>query len=57
MAVVTPNTKKYLYELNSSNDWWVTTYYPGDIVPVSGIYRCKSCGKEITRGYPRIRRK
>lgn len=48
MAVVTPNTKKYLHELNSSKEWWVTTYYPADIFPVSGIYRCKGCGKEIT---------
>lgn len=32
--------------------WWTTTYKPGDAVPVSGIYRCLGCGKEITSNDP-----
>lgn len=28
--------------------WWKKTYGPGDTVPVSGIYRCLGCNKEIT---------
>lgn len=27
---------------------WQNTYDPGDTVPVSGIYRCTGCKKEIT---------
>lgn len=27
---------------------WTTTYNPGDVVPVSGIYRCLGCKREIT---------
>ena len=48
MAIITPNTKKYLCEINSTKEWWSTIYYPADIVPISGIYRCAGCGKEIT---------
>ncbi len=32
--------------------WWTTTYKPGDDVPVSGIYRCLGCGKEVTCNDP-----
>jgi hypothetical protein len=27
---------------------WRTDYAPGDIVPLSGIYRCQACRKEVT---------
>lgn len=27
---------------------WITVYKPGDSAPVSGIYRCLGCKKEIT---------
>jgi hypothetical protein len=28
--------------------WWTSTYGPADEVPVSGIYKCRGCKKEIT---------
>lgn len=28
--------------------WWKEIYGPGDEVPVSGIYRCQGCKREIT---------
>ncbi|BEP61277.1 hypothetical protein GmRootV213_18310 [Variovorax sp. V213] len=31
---------------------WTTTYGPGDDVPVSGIYLCLGCGKEVTCNQP-----
>ena len=31
-----------------NKEWWINSYNPGDEVPVSGIYRCTGCGKEIT---------
>jgi hypothetical protein len=37
-----------LVKTDGSNDWWKTTYDPGDTVPVSGIYRCLGCNREIT---------
>ena len=33
---------------DGNKDWWKTVYGPGDTVPVSGIYRCLGCNKEIT---------
>lgn len=32
--------------------WWKTDYKPGEDVPVSGIYRCTGCGKEVTCNDP-----
>lgn len=32
--------------------WWKSTYGPNDDVPVSGIYRCLGCNKEITCNAP-----
>ena len=37
-----------LTKSDGNKDWWKTTYSPGDAVPVSGIYRCIGCGKEVT---------
>jgi hypothetical protein len=34
--------------VKDTNAWWRTTYEPGQIVPVSGIYRCLGCSREIT---------
>ncbi len=31
-----------------TKSWWTTTYVPGDAVPVSGIYICLGCSREIT---------
>lgn len=30
------------------NDWWTHVYTPGSTVPVSGIYKCTGCRKEVT---------
>lgn len=35
-------------EIMKSKDWCFDTFSPSDIVPFSGIYKCKNCGKEIT---------
>ncbi|MCB5191787.1 protein L [Methylobacillus arboreus] len=37
-----------LVQSNGNNIWWKTIYDPGDEVPVSGIYKCQGCRKEIT---------
>ncbi len=37
-----------LVKSDGSKDWWKTTYKPKDKVPVSGIYRCVGCDREIT---------
>lgn len=37
-----------LKEIVPSNVWWTTIYNPADTVPVSGIYRCLGCNREIT---------
>lgn len=34
--------------VDASKTWWKTTYDPGDEVPVSGIYICVGCNREIT---------
>lgn len=31
-----------------NNEWWTHVYNPGATVPVSGIYKCVGCKKEIT---------
>lgn len=30
---------------------WTTDYDPGSTVPQSGIYKCRSCRREITSNY------
>jgi len=37
-----------LAESDGDKDWWKKEYGPGDTVPVSGIYRCLGCKREIT---------
>jgi len=37
-----------LKEIEPSQLWWKNTYEPSDTVPVSGIYICAGCKKEIT---------
>lgn len=37
-----------LRSVNATKSWWTTTYEPGDTVPVSGIYICLRCSREIT---------
>lgn len=39
--------KTHVHHTTSDHEWWKTTYGPGDRAPVSGIYRCPGCGKEI----------
>lgn len=41
-----------LSKSDGNKDWWTTTYSPGDDVPVSGIYRCLGCGREVTCNDP-----
>lgn len=48
MAAVTKDTKQYLQDVANNKTWWTSRYTPGQSVPVSGIYRCTVCGKEIT---------
>jgi hypothetical protein len=33
---------------NGEPAWWKNEYGPADKVPVSGIYKCTGCKKEIT---------
>lgn len=35
-----------LRNVEPKNEWWRTTYHPGNTVPVSGIFRCVGCGRE-----------
>jgi len=30
------------------NAWWTSCYGPGKDVPVSGIYKCRHCKREVT---------
>ena len=48
MAIVNTDTEKFIVKVNSPKEWWTNTYSAGDKVPVSGIYKCKGCKKEIT---------
>ena len=36
-----------LIQSDGDKDWWRKEYSPGDPVPVSGIYRCLGCKREI----------
>ena len=38
----------HLVKSDGSRDWWKKAYGPADRVPVSGIYKCLGCKKEIT---------
>jgi hypothetical protein len=46
MAIHT--THSVLKKVEPIKEWWTTTYEPGDAVPVSGIYVCQGCKREIT---------
>lgn len=48
MAAFSSKTKEFLQAVGTAAKHWTKDYSPGEIVPVSGIYRCKVCGKEIT---------
>jgi hypothetical protein len=49
VAQYASDTKKYLSETTEPNaDHWKKMYGVGALVPVSGIYRCRGCGDEIT---------
>lgn len=37
-----------LVESTGVGEWWQKTYTPSDKVPVSGIYRCTGCKREVT---------
>jgi hypothetical protein len=44
--------QSYLVKSDGSKDWWKHWYGPGDEVPVSGIYQCMGCKREITSNNP-----
>jgi hypothetical protein len=46
MAWYTEDNK--IHKVNSDNDWWKHWYGPSQTVPVSGIYKCMNCKKEVT---------
>lgn len=48
MAAYINETRQYLQIVDGNNTRWTQRYSPGEKVPVSGIYRCTVCGKEIT---------
>lgn len=37
-----------LKKIDGSKEWWTTEYGPSETVPVSGIYRCLGCNREVT---------
>lgn len=37
-----------LVQSDGDKDWWKKEYGPSEKVPVSGIYRCLGCNKEVT---------
>ncbi len=41
-------TSSVIESVDSKESHWTSTYSPGNEVPVSGIYRCIGCKKEIT---------
>jgi hypothetical protein len=48
MAAFTRETEPFLQRVGDDRAWWSGRYTPGQAVPVSGIYRCEVCGKEVT---------
>ena len=38
---------QFVHKTTSDHAWWSKTYEVGEVAPVSGIYRCPGCGKEI----------
>lgn len=37
-----------LTKSDGDKDWWKKEYGPSETVPVSGIYRCLGCNREVT---------
>jgi hypothetical protein len=37
-----------LVNSDGKKEWWTKEYGPADKVPVSGIYRCIGCKREVT---------
>lgn len=46
MSNVAPHS--VIKRIDPTQPWWTTVYSPGDEVPVSGIYICPGCNREIT---------
>jgi len=44
--------EKHLVKSNGEKDWWTHWYGPSAEVPVSGIYQCMGCKREITCNEP-----
>lgn len=45
-------SSEHLVQSTTGVDHWKKTYGPGDDVPVSGIYICLGCTREITSNSP-----
>lgn len=43
--------KTNVMSANGTEALWKTDYDPGDSVPQSGIYKCRSCKREVTVNY------
>lgn len=41
-----------LQKVSTTWEFWKKNYKPSDEVPVSGIYKCQGCKKEITSNHP-----
>lgn len=41
-------TDSSLTKASGNEATWTNDYDPGDTVPVSGIYKCRSCAREVT---------
>jgi hypothetical protein len=39
--------KSILKKSDGNKTWWMNDYSPSDKVPISGIYRCLGCNREI----------
>lgn len=48
MAADINETRQYLQIVDGNNMRWIQQYSPGEKAPVSGIYHCTVCGREIT---------
>lgn len=41
-------TGSVIAKSDGDKDWWKKEYSPSEPVPVSGIYRCLGCQREVT---------
>jgi hypothetical protein len=41
-------TSSQLKESSGEGEWWKKVHAPAETVPLSGIYKCTGCKKEVT---------